>query len=228
MNQLEMEKQFDKIYDETIPLVLFSTVSDRKEYGDFLSSLFISYRNDNTIAFNESYELLVNKLKNKSTYDRHQREYIEAFHNRYLSFNQRMENIENTYLVFQDMVEQIKNDHQALQQHGRSLNKLHKKINFKQVLLQPKRIDNKVEVKDSNKDVKPKISVCPICNTKLYPQKRKGGLVFYCKENNKYKHWFRMNSNNKFYYCEKCNSVMTGSGKTLRCSNCDNRRKVIK
>ena len=227
MNQLEMEKQFDKIYDETIPLVLFSTVSDRKEYGDFLSSLFISYRNDNTIAFNESYELLVNKLKNKSTYDRHQKEYIEAFHNRYLSFNQRMENIENTYLEFKSMVEQINKDRINLKNlantsrsHGAYIRELKKHT------LQNKKDEN-VLSDIVNKDVKPKLGVCPICNTKLYPQKRKGGAVFYCKENNKYKHWFRKDDKENFYYCKKCSSVMLGSGKFLRCSKCEYKEKVI-
>lgn len=226
MNQLEMEKQFDKIYDETIPLVLFSTVSDRKEYGDFLSSLFILYIKGNAIAFNEVYDLLVKKLSDKQKYDRHQDENIKSFHNRYLSFNQRMENIEKTYLEFKSMVEQINQDHIRLNNQGKSLKRISPTVNMMKRKGFLKTIEKDV-INVSNKDVKSKLGVCPICNTKLYTQKRTRGVAFYCKENNRYKHWFRTDSNNKFYYCKKCNAVMLGSGKTLRCSKCDNKQKVI-
>lgn len=111
MNQLEMEKQFDRIYQEAIPLVLFSTGSDRKDYGNLLSSLFILYRKGNALAFNEAYDLLVKKLNDKQKYDRHQEENIKSFHNLYLSFDQRMENIEKNYLEFKSMVNQINKDH---------------------------------------------------------------------------------------------------------------------
>lgn len=232
MNQSELQKRFDEIFHKAVPLVLFSTVNDRKEYGDFLSSLFIMCCNGNVTAFNEVYDLLVNKLNNKTTFDRHQQEYIDAFHNRYLSFNERIENIEKTYLDFQSLIKQINNDHQNVLDHGRSLNRVHKKINSINILLPSKKLNKKIGEDVAVKEVKPKSTVCPICDTKLYQRKEKAKnkISFYCKKGgNKYFHWFRLKDNGEFYYCKKCGSVLLGTGKSLWCSNdkCSYKEKVV-
>ena len=233
-----MKKRFDELFYRTIPLVLFSTVKARKEYGDVLSSLFIMLETGDTPGFKEIDSKLVKKLANPPDHDRHQNARITAFENRYLSLGQRIDKIEETYFDFQSMVEQIKNDHYTLNHHGKRIHSMgmkistmkrppHEKgINLKteEIMKRPPQTEEELQQGKIN-------PLCPICGTRLYGKGKSkyGGHAYYCKENNRYKHWFRTDDNGNFFYCKKCSSVMLGIGKKLRCSNdkCDYKEKVV-
>lgn len=225
MQPHNLETTFDGIYHRTIPLILFSFYDDSKDFSDLLGSLYDAFYRNDDVSFNEIYNKLDKKITERRDFGSHKELLIKIFSDRFLSLDQRIKNIDKNLIDFKEGLKQIDKLRSRITEHGRSLNNIHKKIN---ALLQQKYQDDKVEVKVIKKDSKLNINVCPICNTKLYKRTVKGKISFYCKEDNKYKHWFKKDDNGNFYYCKKCGSVMLGSGKFLRCSKCNYKEKVIK
>jgi hypothetical protein len=148
----EMKERFDSLYYQTIPLILFSNDKYRKKFTDLLAALFNALNTGNTLVFKEVYDSLCNEIDNKHL-DKHQEQSVSIFMENYLSLNQRIRNIELTYLEFKNMVERLDNDHNSILLHGRSLNKLHKKINSIDSYLMPKKKDTTRVLEDDTTNV---------------------------------------------------------------------------
>ena len=226
MQPYNLESIFDGIYHKAIPLILFSIYDDSKIFSDLLGSLFDAFYRNDDISFNEIYNELDRKINDRRDYGSHKELLIKVFGDRFLSLDQRISNIDKVIINFKSGLKQIERNQMKISYYGKKIKmieKMDKKIHIE-------KSEKKREKIITSKDIKTNVNLCPICNTKIRKNNTlpDGQSKWYCKDSTgKYLHWYVRNNNGDFYFCKKCGAIMLGSGKTLRCSNCDYKEKVV-
>jgi len=175
MQQHDMERMFDGIYHKTIPLILFSFLEQQRVFVDLLQSLYDTLHRGDTVSFQEIYNKLNENIENVKSFGSHKDGLINSFRNRYLSLDQRMQNIDSIFLDFKSKIDRINQDHIRLNTQEKSLRKLQPTIKMLKRKMMTIENSKSILKSDENIDIKSdKPSIEKQCNRCGYTWEFKG------------------------------------------------------